>query len=704
MYRSPSIVALCFVLSNTLSSISYAEDKKPEPTALDKMDAFFGKTFVAPLASVLFFDLMMWDNTVPSQELVGTTTEDGMTIRSFDEQKGFELFKKETVQTPFGTIGRTLDEGTIIPLAAVNARLGKKEKDAYLASLEAKTISIASQPTIAIADWKGQPFTLVDEQSGGDTTIPTDAVVVQTVAPVPVVGKVMDGEMLAVLPTRVTIPETLLPAPKKGEAVIFEGQKTTVLSVAKGQVTIEKEVSRWEPKSNIDHKNKNDVQLPFIVAWLVMGALFFTLRMGFINIRAFKHAIEVTAGKYDDEDETGEVTHFQALSSALSATVGLGNIAGVAVAVSVGGPGAIFWMIFAGFLGMTSKFAECTLGQMYRVVDENGNISGGPMRYLSKGLEEIKMGPLGKVLAVMFAVMCIGGSFGGGNMFQANQSGAQLGNMIPFFNTPTGKFIYGLTLAILVGIVIIGGIKRIGSAAEKIVPAMCGVYVVTALFILISNASAVPAAFGIIFSEAFAPTSVSGGLIGVLIQGFRRAAFSNEAGVGSASIAHSAAATEEPVREGIVALLEPFIDTIIVCTMTGLVIVVTGAYKGDTANGVLMTSNAFTSVFPWFDWVLCGAVIMFAFSTMISWSYYGERCWTALFGTGTSMVYRVIFLVFVVFGSMIKLGNVIDFSDLMILGMAFPNILGLFLLSGKIRARLDDYWSRYQSGEMKRTA
>ena len=284
-----------------------------------------------------------------------------------------------------------------------------------------------------------------------------------------------------------------------------------------------------------------DYSIPFIVLWLVIGAIFFTLRMGFINIRGFMHAINVTRGKYDNPHETGEVSHFQALSSALSATVGLGNIAGVAIAVSMGGPGAVFWMIMAGFFGMSSKFTECTLGQMYRLVDDKGRISGGPMRYLQNGLSDVGVPGLGRFLSVLFAVMCIGGSFGGGNMFQANQSGAQLGSLVPFFGTDAGKVLYGLLLAAAVGVVIIGGIQRIGKAAEKIVPFMCGIYVLAGLVILIVNADKVPAAFGTIISEAFSPASIAGGWMGVLIIGFQRAAFSNEAGVGSASIAHSAA-------------------------------------------------------------------------------------------------------------------------------------------------------------------
>ncbi len=449
---------------------------------------------------------------------------------------------------------------------------------------------------------------------------------------------------------------------------------------------------------------EDGMNVPFIVLWLVMGALFFTLRLGFINLRGLRHAVDITRGKYDTAAEAGEVTHFQALASALSATVGLGNIAGVALAVSTGGPGAVFWMIVAGFLGMSSKFTECTLGQMYREVDEQGRVLGGPMRYLAEGLRTLGLGPLGRVLAVVFAVMCIGGSFGGGNMFQANQAFEQTQRVLPFFADKS--WLFGLLLALLVGAVIIGGIKRIGNVAGAIVPVMCGVYVLAGVVILVANASAVPAALGTIVSGAFSLEAGLGGLLGVLVTGFQRAAFSNEAGVGSASIAHSAASTSEPVREGLVALLEPFIDTIIVCTMTGLVVIVTGEYlqvpegADSNARGVLMTSNAFESVLPWFPYVLALAVFLFALSTMISWSYYGERCWVFLFGKRSSMVYRVIFLAFVVLGSVLKLGNVLDFSDLMILGMAFPNILGLFLLSNQVAARLSDYWRRYTSGQM----
>ncbi len=451
-----------------------------------------------------------------------------------------------------------------------------------------------------------------------------------------------------------------------------------------------------------DDGQASDTKLPVIVAWLVVGAVFFTLRYRFPNIRALGHALRVTRGDFDSEDDPGEVSHFQALASALSATVGLGNIAGVAVAVQMGGPGAVFWMVVAAFFGMCSKFSECTLGQLYREVDAKGHVSGGPMRYLSRGLADLGFARLGRVLAILFAIMCVGGSLGGGNMFQANQSYAQVAGVLPIFEGGAGKVVYGLFLACMVGAVIIGGIKRIGMVAGYIVPVMCGVYLLGGLVVLFANFGQIGAAFGKIITEAFAPTAMGGGALGVLMVGFQRAAFSNEAGVGSASIAHSAAATDEPVREGIVALLEPFIDTILVCTMTGLVVVITGAYaSGD--EGVAMTSSAFDTVIPGFKYVLSFAVFMFAFSTMISWSYYGERCWTYLFGPRASMVYKVIFLSFVVLGSVLELGNVVTFSDLMILGMAFPNILGMYFLSGKVKDIFEDYWARLKRGEMTPT-
>ncbi len=453
--------------------------------------------------------------------------------------------------------------------------------------------------------------------------------------------------------------------------------------------------------------------IPIVVAWLAAGALFFTLRMGFINVRGFWHAIRVTAGRYDDPSDAGEVSHFQALSAALSATVGLGNIGGVAIAIGTGGPGATFWMIVAGFLGMSAKFAECTLGQKYREVRPDGRIMGGAMFYLSKGLAEMNLGALGKLLGVLFAVLCIGASFGGGNAFQVNQAISTVQNTFPVLDNVLAKFCVGVVMAILVGIVIIGGIRRIASTAEKIVPLMCGIYVAACLYILLRHSSEVPAAISLIMSEAFTPRAGYGGFLGVLILGFRRAAFSNEAGVGSAAIAHSAAKTDYPVREGIVALLEPFIDTVVVCTMTALVIVITGAY--DLSNpmfapyiignkGAALTSVAMRQEISWFPYVLSCAVLLFAYSTMISWSYYGERCWAYLFGDRTSLIYKCLFILCVVVGAMMNATNVLDLSDLMILGMAFPNVLGVVLLSGKLKRDLDDYWAKLKSGDLDREA
>ena len=560
-------------------------------------------------------------------------------------------------------------------------------------------------------------------------------------------------------------------------------------------------------------------EIPLVVLTLIAGAIYFTFRFDFINFRGVKHAIKVVIGKYDDPDDPGEVSHFQALSTALSATVGLGNIAGVALAVSIGGPGAVFWMMFAALFGMASKFAECTLGQMYRQVDENGMVQGGPMVYLRDGLAEIGRPTLGKYLAVIFAILCIGGSLGGGNMFQANQSFQTTTDLIPWlagetatgeatlvhdnplqitlpphlvraerpsprgeeftplqyrptealvtdvedwtqrndgrwamtfeieateagprfdisareltdiyfgevddrtvdWTTPDGlqifneepisggvqprSWLYGIVMVFLVGLVIIGGIKRIGRVASKIVPAMVVIYVAAALYILISHYAMIPDAVRIIVSEAFNPEAGLGGLVGVLIVGITRAAFSSEAGIGSAAIAHSAAKTKEPVREGFVALLEPAIDTLIVCFMTGCVIVITGVYADPATAGlddIALTSAAFGSVIWWFPYILSIAVILFAFSTMISWSYYGERCWAFLFGVRESMTYRYIFLFFIFLGAITSIDNVLDFSDLMLLSMAFPNIIGVVLLAPKIKAALESYWDRLHAGE-----
>ena len=475
------------------------------------------------------------------------------------------------------------------------------------------------------------------------------------------------------------------------------------------------------------------VEVPWVLFPLVIGAIFFTLYFGFPNLRYLGTSINIIRGKYDDLEEggsteisqasvssvdgdnpdtirieghDGEVSHFQALTAALSGTVGLGNIAGVAIALSLGGPGATFWMIMCGFLGMSSKFVECTLGVAYREINSNGTVYGGPMYYLSKGLQEKGLGVLGKILAVIFAVMCIGGSFGGGNMFQSNQA-------FQLFATQTGigegyGWLFGLVLAVLVGIVIIGGIKSIASVTDKIVPLMVGIYVVAAIFILILNAALIPKAITTIINGAFAPTAIAGGIVGVIVQGFKRAAFSNEAGIGSASIAHSAVKTKHPASEGLVALLEPFIDTVVVCTMTALVIVISnfdgsvmeyGTQVGNDAEAVVATSGAFEASISWFPWLLMVAVILFAFSTMISWSYYGYQAWSYLFGRSKAQeyIYKLLFCVFVVIGASASLGSVVGFSDAMIFAMLVPNMIGLFFLAPRVKEELKKYMAAIKS-------
>ncbi len=480
--------------------------------------------------------------------------------------------------------------------------------------------------------------------------------------------------------------------------------------------------------------------VPLIVIILVLGATFFTLYFGFVNIRKFPFAINVVRGKYDavegdeghgveksdvnivggdlvdtirDESHHGEVSHFQALATAVSGTVGLGNIAGVALAIAIGGPGATFWMIICGLLSMSTKFVECTLGVKYRDMDKDGTVYGGPMYYLSRGLKERGFTGLGKALAVIFAILCVGASFGGGNAVQANQAAEQLVSMIGMESGSSG-FIIGIVLAILVGIVIIGGIKRIASVTEKIVPFMAIIYAGACLVVIFANFSYIDDAFVLIFKSAFTPEAGLGGLFGVLITGFRRAAFSNEAGAGSAAIAHSAVRTKYPASEGIVALLEPFIDTVVICTLTALVIIFYNnggifEYGGDGAGqvlvegvnvgGVTLTSLAFESVIPWFPYVLTLAVVLFAVSTMISWSYYGLQSWKYLFGRGkvADLCYKLLFIAFIIIGASASMGAVFAFSDAMILALVFPNMLGLMLLFPKVKEELVRYLDAIKS-------
>jgi len=438
-------------------------------------------------------------------------------------------------------------------------------------------------------------------------------------------------------------------------------------------------------------------QMPIVVIMLLGAAAVFTIYFGFVQFRSFGLAKRTVQGKYNRPDEPGEVTHFQALTAALSGTVGLGNIASVAVAISIGGPGATFWMICAGLVGMASKFAECTLGVKYRDIAADGTVYGGPMYYLKKGLSERGMGGLGKVLSVLFAIFCVGGSFGGGNMFQANQAAVQFNSMVGATSGSSG-FFFGVVLAIIVGIVIIGGIKRIGAITERVVPFMVGIYLIAALVVIFMNFAYIPQAFGEIISGAFSPMGITGGFVGVLVQGFRRAAFSNEAGIGSAAIAHSAVKTSYAASEGIVALLEPFVDTVIVCTITALVIIIAngdGAILeyGQAAEGVTVTSAAFATALPWFPYVLTIAVVLFAFSTLLSWSYYGLQAWLYLFGRNkfADITYKILFLLFVVLGASVSLGSVIQFSDSMIFLMAVPNLIGVFLLLPVVKSEYKRY-------------
>ncbi len=446
-----------------------------------------------------------------------------------------------------------------------------------------------------------------------------------------------------------------------------------------------------------------DASMPFIVAWLIVGAVYLTVRFGFINVRMMGHAFDILRGKYRTPDDRGEVSPFQALTTALSATVGLGNIAGVAIAIGIGGPGATFWMIVAGFFGMTAKFTEVTLAQMYREYRPDGRIMGGAMEYLSRGLAEKGWSATGRALAMLFAVLCVCASLGGGNAFQVSQSLSAVEQHIPMLRDAPWAF--GLIMATAVGLVIIGGIRRIAHTAEAIVPFMVGIYLCACLWIILSHLSAVPDALMRIVHEAFAPTAVAGGMMGVLVQGFKRAAFSSEAGIGSAAIAHSTAAVKYPVRQGMVALYEPFIDTIVICTMTALVIVLTGVYAApeyaplvQSNQGAALTSAAFGSVVDWFPVILSISVVLFAYSTMISWSYYGERCWTYVFGERFSMLYRWIFLSFIVIGSVVSAGNILEFSDLMLLSMAFPNFIALYMLQDKVADALRVYLLKLRQG------
>ncbi|MET9549134.1 alanine/glycine:cation symporter family protein [Streptomyces sp. NPDC006627] len=449
-------------------------------------------------------------------------------------------------------------------------------------------------------------------------------------------------------------------------------------------------------------------ELPLIVAWLVIAGLVFTAWFGLVQVRKFRLAVDVVRGKYDEKGSAGEVNHFQALTAAVSGTVGLGNIAGVAVAVSIGGPGATFWMILCGLLGMATKFVEVTLGVKYREVHADGTVSGGPMHYLPKGLADRfgKNGKtLGKVLAVLASFMILFFGLFGGNLFQVNQSYAQLvsvtGGEDGLMGSSAGALFFGILIAALVGIVLLGGIRSIANVTSRLVPAMAGIYIVACLVVILVHVSALPAAIGTIIEGAFNPQGVAGGVIGALIIGFQRAAFSNEAGLGSAPIAHSAVKTKHPASEGLVALLEPFIDTVVICTMTALTIVVANPASwgearksnGESIGGVTITSDAFGTVMPWFPYILTVAVLLFAVSTVLTWGYYGLKAWTYLFGRtrGSELTFKVLYTLFAVAGSLLTLETLIGMADAVLFMLAVINIIGLYLLAPVVKRELNSF-------------
>ena len=442
---------------------------------------------------------------------------------------------------------------------------------------------------------------------------------------------------------------------------------------------------------------------PIIVLWLVSAATFFTFYYGFINIRAFKSALKLVFGKSDVKGTNGEITHFQALSTAISGTVGIGNIGGVAVAISIGGPGAAFWLFLAGFLGMSTKFVECTLGVKYRKSNSDGSVSGGPMYYLESFLSARGYPGCGKMLGSFYAISLVIGCFGIGNMFQSNQAYVQFlsitGGDNSFFADK--GWLFGILLASAVALVIIGGIKSIANAASRIVPSMAGLYLLSALTILMLSIDKIDDALNLIIQSAFGLGSFTGGAIGALIIGFQRSAFSNEAGMGTASIAHSAVETDEPISEGLVSLLEPFIDTMVICTLTSLVIITT-LYTNDPSlgnlEGIAITSAAFAFHIDWFPVVLGIAALLFAFSTAIAWAYYGLKSWTYIFGEsrGSELVFKMIFCLFVCLGCMIKLSAVLDFSDAMVFVIAVPNIIGLYLYAPEVKRDLKAYLARHK--------
>ena len=481
----------------------------------------------------------------------------------------------------------------------------------------------------------------------------------------------------------------------------------------------------WFVKAIFSSIRIADYDVLWVILWLAAAGIVFTAVFKAVNIRAFPLALRTVRGKYSGPDDPGNISHFQALATAVSGTVGLGNIAGVAIGISIAGPGVAFWLFLSGFLGMATKFAECTLGVKYRSLDGEGHVQGGPMYYLKRGMAERGLGPVGAILAVFFAIFCVFASFGGGNIFQVNQVTQQLINVTgeeSFF--ASNQWVFGLMMALVTALVIIGGIRSIAKVTSKLVPTMCVIYILSALLVLVVNAEAIPGAIGMIVTEAFQPrAAVTGGILAAFIWGMRRATFSNEAGIGSAPIAHSAARTRKPASEGVVALLEPFVDTVIVCTMTSLVIVTTMQFDGDTANftvngqafelgrgtnnsssfGIGLTSAAFETVNSGFRYLLFVCVLLFAFSTLVTWSYYGLQAWQYLFGKNQilELTYKTVFCLIIIAGASANVGNAVDFSDAALFAMSIPNLIGVYFMIPIIRreyAKFQHFADRVDKG------
>ncbi|MGD1855749.1 MAG: alanine/glycine:cation symporter family protein [Leptolyngbyaceae cyanobacterium] len=437
--------------------------------------------------------------------------------------------------------------------------------------------------------------------------------------------------------------------------------------------------------------------MPLIVLWLLAGSVYLTLRMGFINVRGLGHGLAVLRGDYDDPDEVGEVSYFQAVATAMSATVGLGNIAGVAIAIQIGGPGAVLWITVAGLLGMTTKFTECTLAQQYRVINDD-RVLGGPMYYLSQGLAEQGLKPMGQLLAATFATLCMVGALGGGNMFQANQSSIAVASLAEQLHWTwlSDPRVYGAILSLTVAAVIIGGLQRIAQVASTIVPTMVGLYLTAALWIVFHHLGDIPTVVGLVWQSAWHPGAIEGGIVGVMVQGLQRGVFSNGAGTGVAAIAHAATKNPEPVREGIIALLEPLIDTVLICNLTALVCLLSGV-SGSVVNGIELTTTAFAAEIPMMTWGLAIIVCLFSFSTIISCFYYGEACWRYLLGERGLLLYKLLYILGCFGGTIIGLETVIRFSDVMLFALGIPNMLGLLLLSNQVAHSLDAYWQTKQT-------